>query len=188
MIVILIRNCEPDLNLTQSLILPKRIRNQDKINNSKKVKKNLPPGNVSGTRMTQQYMEQLPKKIEERKKLLEIEKKEKEGELIFHPKINEKIKKFLKDIFEKEKVENLLISYGENVKKKTINFIKRKNLKKEIDSVDFKPNSSKKTEKLSEINRNKRKVIIQNNTIDIDPDYLENNNKLQKDFLLMKHF
>ena len=52
-------------------------------------------------------------------------KKEKEGELIFHPKINEKIKKFLKDIFEKEKVENLLISYGENVKK-TINFIKRK--------------------------------------------------------------
>jgi len=112
------RNCEPELNLTQSSILPKRIRNQDKINNSKKIKKNLPPGNVSGTRMYQQYMEQLPKKIEERKKLLEIEKKEKEGELIFHPKINEKSKQLVKDIFEKEKVENLLISYGENVKKK----------------------------------------------------------------------
>ena len=52
-----------DLNLTQSLILPKRIRNQGKINNSKKIKKNLPPGNVSDTRMYQQYMEQLLKKI-----------------------------------------------------------------------------------------------------------------------------
>ena len=51
------RNCEPELNLTQSSILPKRIRNQDKINNSKKIKKNLPPGNVSDTRMYQQYME-----------------------------------------------------------------------------------------------------------------------------------
>ena len=175
------RNCEPELNLTQSSILPKRIRNQDKINNSKKIKKNLPPGNVSGTRMYQQYMEQLPKKIEERKKLLEIEKKEKEGELIFHPKINEKSKKLVKDIFEKEKVENLLISYGEKVKKKQLTLLKE-NLKKEIDSVDFKPNLSKKTEKLSEINRNKRKEIIQNNTIDIDPDYLENNNKLHKEF------
>ena len=47
--------------------------------------------------MYQQYMEQLPKKIEERKKLLEIEKKEKEGELIFHPKINKKSKKLVKD-------------------------------------------------------------------------------------------
>ena len=35
---------------------------------------------------------------------------------------------------------------------------------------------------MSEINRNKRKEIIQNNTIDIDPDYLENNNKLHKEF------
>ena len=65
--MILIRNCEPDLNLTLSLILPKRIRNQDKINNSKKVKKNLPPGNVSGTRIYQQYMEQLLKRIEKEK-------------------------------------------------------------------------------------------------------------------------
>ena len=47
----------------------------EKINNSKKIKKNLPPGNVSGTRMYQQYMEQLSKKIEERKKLLDILKK-----------------------------------------------------------------------------------------------------------------
>ena len=179
--MILIRNYEPDLNLTQSLILPKRIRNQDKINNSKKIKKNLPPGNVSGTRMYQQYMEQLPKKIEERKKLLEIEKKEKEGELIFHPKINEKSKKLVKDIFEKEKVENLLISYGKNVKNKQLNLLKE-NLKKEIDSINYKPNLSKTTEKLSEINRNKRKEIIKNNNLNINPDYLENKIIMQKDF------
>ena len=40
-----------------------------------------------------------------------------------------KSKNFLKIFLKKEKVENLLISYGENVKKKTINFIKR-NFKK----------------------------------------------------------
>ena len=41
---------------------------------------------------------------------------------------------------------------------------------------------------MSEINRNKRKEIIQNNTIDIDPDYLENNSKLQKDFSFAETF
>ena len=175
------RNCEPDLNLTQSSILPKNIRNQDKINNNKKIKKNLPPGNVSGTRMYQQYMEKLPKQIEERKKLLEIEKKEKEGELIFHPKINEKSKKLVKDIFEKEKVENLLISYGQKVKKKQLNILKE-NLKKEVDSTNYKPNLSKRTEKLSKINRNKRKEIIQNNNFNINPDNLDNNTIIQKEF------
>ena len=175
------RNYHPDLNLTQSSILPKNIKKNDNNNYIKKIKKKLPPGNVSGNRMYQQYMEKLPIKLEENKKLLEIERKEKEGELIFHPKINEKSKKLVKDIFEKEKVENLLISYGEKVKKKQLTLLKE-NLKKEIDSINYKPNLSKTTEKLSEINRNKRKEIIKNNNLNINPDYLENKIIMQKDF------
>ena len=175
------RNYHPDLNLTQSSILPKNIKKNDNNNYIKKIKKNLPPGNVSGNRMYQQYMEKLPIKLEENKKLLEIERKEKEGELIFHPKINEKSKQLVKDIFEKEKVENLLISYGKNVKNKQLNLLKE-NLKKEIDSINYKPNLSKTTEKLSEINRNKRKEIIKNNNLNINPDYLENKIIMQKDF------
>ena len=174
-------NCS-DLNLTQSLILPNSI-----IKEKKNKKKKLPNGNISGNRMYQQYMEKLPKKLEERKKLLEIEQRKKEGELIFHPKINEKSRKIVKDIFEKNKVENLLLNYGEEVKNKKLNLY-HENIKKESENLEFKPTISKKTNKLGEIKRNERKDINQYNNININPDYLNYENQIQKEFSFDESF
>ena len=174
-------NCS-DLNLTQSSILPNSI-----IKENKNKKKKLPNGNISGNRMYQQYMEKLPKKLEERKKLLEIEQRKKEGELIFHPKINEKSRKIVKDIFEKNKVENLLLNYGEEVKNKKLNLY-HENIIKESENLEFKPNITKKTNKLGKIKRYETKDINQYNNININPEYLNYEKQIQKEFSFDESF
>ena len=65
----------------------------------------------------------------------------------------------VKDIFEKNKVENLLLNYGEEVKNKKLNLY-HENIKKESENLEFKPNITKKTNKLGEIKRNHISIKI----------------------------
>ena len=107
--------------------------------------------------------------------------------MIFHPKINEKSRKIVKDIFEKNKVENLLLNYGEEVKNKKLNLY-HENIIKESENLEFKTNITKKTNKLGKIKRNERKDINQYNNININPEYLNYENQIQKEFSFDESF
>ena len=130
-----------------------------KNNNNKKIK-------YPGERLYENFMKRLPKKMEQKQKILQERIDEENKELILIPKINENSRRIVEKMRiyddEENKVEERLINYGNNKKQKHLIEHANKDLQNQINNP-FRPEINKMSRKIAE--KNKQNRINETNSI-----------------------
>ena len=116
-------------------------------------------------------MERLPKMLEKRRQIQDEEEESKDNENnSFTPKIDKNSKRMVQSKYY-GKIEDKLISYGNQSKEKIKREVELKN-EMELSQCNFKPHLNRKTKVLGGIKRRIREEELPEQTIAINPEYL----------------
>ena len=122
-----------------------------------------------GERLYDNYMKKLPKKMEQKQKLLKERLEEENKELLLRPQIDKNSRRIIERIRssddERDRVEERLINYGNNKRQKHLIQYANKDLQNQVNSP-FRPQINKISRELAERNKqnriNETKNILEN--------------------------
>ncbi len=149
---------------------------------TKEQRKNYLYPKCHGEFMYKSFMENLPKKEKKRQEIINEREKELYKELIFHPKINKNSKYNNKN--NNNKIEDSLINYGENIKKKINDEIQLR--KNEEEKNFYKPKLNKNSNIIYKYKKIERVDELKNNLKEFNNDENDNENNINTSLEVIK--